>query len=233
MEHPAPELRPTALRGKLAIIGLSVCAVQCLLSAGLSAKVLTLVGDLRVATASSPVLGQLAALEELEVPLTAAWAICFLTTAVLFCRWLHSAYHNVIVLQPQAGRDTVGLTFTPGGAVAGFFIPFVNLWRPYRAVRELWDHSAMNESTDHASSAVGLWWTAWLAAQFTGRAGERMLRPDASEDLLVPGLMAITISQLVWIVAAGLAIKVIRGVDERQELWIAGLKTVVPGRVAP
>lgn len=206
--------------------------MQCLLSAGLSARVLTLVGDLRVATESSPVLGQLAALEELEVPLTVTWVICLLTTAVLFCRWLHSAYHNVIVLQPQAGRDVVGLTFTPGGAVAGFFIPIVNLWRPYRAVRELWDGSSMDESTDHASSAVGLWWAAWLAAQFIGRAGDRMLRPNASEDLLVPGLLALTISQLVWVVAAGLAIKVIRGVEERQELWIAGLKTVVPGRLA-
>lgn len=209
-----------------------MCAVQCLLGAGLSARVLTLVGDLRVATESSPVLEQLAALEELEVPLTAAWAICLLTTAVLFCRWLHSAYHNVIVLQPQAGRDVDGLTFTPGGAVAGFFIPFVNLWRPYRAVRELWDGSSMDESTDHASSVVGLWWAAWLAAQFVGRASDRMLRPDASDDLLVPGLMALTISELVWVVAAGLAIKVIRGVEERQELWIAGLKTVVPSRVA-
>jgi len=231
MQHRAPELRPTALRAKLAIIGLSVCAVQCLLNAGLSVRVLTLVGDLRVATESSPVLEQLAALEELEIPLTAAWAVCFLTTAVLFCRWLYSAYHNVIVLQPQAGRDTMGLTFTPGGAVAGFFIPFVNLWRPYRAVRELWDGSAMDESTDHARSAVGLWWTAWIVAQIIGRAGERMLRPNASDELLVPGLMAITVSDLVWIVAAGLAIKVIRGVEERQELWIAGLKAVVPGRV--
>ncbi len=233
MDHPPPELRPTALRAKLTILGLSVCGVQCLLAAGLSARVATLVGDLRVANESSPVLQQLATLEELETPLSMAWIVCFLTTTVLFGRWLHSAYHNVIVLQPQADRDRLGLTFTPGRAVASFFIPLFNLWRPYQAVRELWDSSAPADNAGQTSNVVAVWWSAWLAAQFIGRAGERMLRPDAGEHLLVPGLAAVTISQLIWIAAAALAINVIRGVEHRQGMWLAGLKSVVPGRITP
>jgi hypothetical protein len=31
-----------------------------------------------------------------------------------------------------------GLTYTPGGAVAAFLVPFLNLWKPLGVMRELW-----------------------------------------------------------------------------------------------
>jgi hypothetical protein len=51
--------------------------------------------------------------------------------AVLFCRWLYRAYED--------NRRLGGLPvrFTPGGAVASFFLPFINFYRPYQVMRDL------------------------------------------------------------------------------------------------
>jgi Domain of unknown function (DUF4328) len=59
----------------------------------------------------------------------------YLLTVVFFCRWMLQAYRTVLATQP--GR----VSSTAREAVASFFIPFVNLIRPYRAMRELVDAS--------------------------------------------------------------------------------------------
>lgn len=233
MDHPPTELRPTSLRAKLAIVGLSVCGVQCLLSAGLLAWGATLNGDFQVAGEGSPVLQQWARLEELEVSFNTAWIVCFVTTTVLFCRWLYRSYQNMIVLQPRAPWGIGGLPFTPGGAVASFFIPVLNLWRPYQAVRELWDRSVPDEQTWQGAPVVVLWWSAWLGAEVLRRVGGHILRPSADADLLAPGLALSAASQLMWVAAAILAIGVVRGIERRQGIRIAALASLVPGRLAP
>jgi len=56
----------------------------------------------------------------------------WITGAVLFCRWLHRAYEDNSHL---GGRP---LKFSPSYAVGSFFIPVVNLWQPYQAIRDLY-----------------------------------------------------------------------------------------------
>src|ERR1700722_14451889 len=54
----------------------------------------------------------------------AAWVVA----AVLYCLWLHAAYVDAALLQGPA------LRYTPGDAVASFFLPFVGFVRPYRVI---------------------------------------------------------------------------------------------------
>lgn len=56
----------------------------------------------------------------------------YLFTVVIFGRWIVRANKNVRAF----GAD--GLRITPGWAVGYFFVPIINLWRPYQAMKDLW-----------------------------------------------------------------------------------------------
>jgi hypothetical protein len=52
--------------------------------------------------------------------------------AVLFCRWLYRAYED------NQRLGGLPLKLSPAYAVGSFFIPVVNLWQPYQALRDLY-----------------------------------------------------------------------------------------------
>jgi hypothetical protein len=56
----------------------------------------------------------------------------WITAAILYCRWLYRAYED------NARLGGSPLRFTPSYAVGTFFIPIVNLWQPYQAIRDLY-----------------------------------------------------------------------------------------------
>jgi hypothetical protein len=89
------------------------------------------------------------------------WA-SFLLCAPLFLLWLHRAYAN---LKTVRGVDTA---FTPGWAVGYWFIPIVNLVRPYQIVKELWTKAHL-ATTGTSSARVSLWWAAYLGAGVAAR----------------------------------------------------------------
>ena len=59
----------------------------------------------------------------------------FLGTSVAFLFWFHRVQKNLPAL---GGRE---LKYTPGWAVGGFFVPFLNLVRPIQVMREVWHGS--------------------------------------------------------------------------------------------
>ena len=85
-------------------------------------------------------------------------------TAVLFVTWFYRAYRNLWV------ANVVGLHYSPGWAVAGWFIPFVNLVLPPRIAEDLWrgSHGVGMSSGRGAPDAtlVRSWWRRTLAAAF-------------------------------------------------------------------
>lgn len=85
--------------------------------------------------------------------------ILFLVTTIVFGRWIYLAQRNL----PELGaRD---LRFTPRWAVACFFIPIVNLWDPYQAMRDLAKASRRPPQWqgEDAPSVLIIWWMLWLA----------------------------------------------------------------------
>ncbi len=61
--------------------------------------------------------------------------LLYIVTVVLYCLWLYRVYQNL----PALGARN--LRFSPGWAVGYFFIPILNLFRPYQAVKETWKAS--------------------------------------------------------------------------------------------
>ncbi len=91
-------------------------------------------------------------------------------TGILFLVWLHRVYQNLPVLGAKQ------LRFTPGSAIGWWFIPFINLVRPYQIVQEAWKASDPNiDLTDPyawhkapGSPLIGWWWGSFLFMSWTG-----------------------------------------------------------------
>jgi len=95
----------------------------------------------------------------------------YLFTVVIFGRWIVRANRNARAL----GAFT--LRFTPGWAVGYFFIPIVNLWRPYQAMKDLWQVSRNPTawSSTTADFVLPAWWTLWLASGILAQISFRVL----------------------------------------------------------
>ena len=136
----------------------------------------------------------------------------YIAVAIAFLMWIHRAHRN---LQSLGNQD---LKYSPGWAVGWFFIPIMNLFRPYQVMSEIWrgsdpdlpigDSRAWKSST--VSSLVGWWWAFYLicevVAQITSRVafqGEELSEMKsaaylfmASDSIDIVGFLVT--SMLVW-----------------------------------
>jgi hypothetical protein len=144
--------------------------------------------------------------------------LVFLTTAVIFLMWIHRAYRNL----PALGA--CNLKYSPGWAVGGFFVPFLNLVRPFQVVREIWKDSDPNLTDDSSwqststSPLIGWWWAFFLISGLAGNVTLRMaLRGRETMSDLLAMSWTMLISDVLSMVTAIFAILVVRDIDKRQE----------------
>ncbi len=146
--------------------------------------------------------------------------LTYVGAVVAFLMWIHRAVRN------SASLGGYELRFTAGWAVGWWFIPFANLFMPYRAVSETWKVSDPSVgSTDRAtrrrlsSGVVLVWWLVWLAA---GVVGGALLRSQSGAPALE------LLASAADVLAAALAIYVVKELDRRQVVKharLAGLAT--------
>ena len=145
----------------------------------------------------------------------------YLTTVVFFAVWLYRANGNLRAFNPWARPE-----HSSGWAVGSFFVPFINLVVPYRAVKEVWQKSGTpDESLLAAPSPPGwfpAWWAFWLLAGFSGNIS---LRLSFNENIsLSTATIVSIIANALFVVASVFAYFVVDAIDKRQEETIAKLK---------
>jgi hypothetical protein len=147
--------------------------------------------------------------------------VVYIALAIAFLLWLHRAAKNV----PALGNPQSHVEYTPGWAVGWFFVPLANLFMPYKAVREVWEKSdpAIKTEEDRAFTPAAStplllgWWVSWIAMNVLARATSRLGRDAVSIETMVWVTWVDVVGDLLGIVAAVLAIFVVRGIDRRQE----------------
>ncbi len=133
--------------------------------------------------------------------------------------WAHRAYRNLPALGAQ------GLRFSPRWAAGAWFVPILNLFRPYQVVGEAWTASDPQErsstlETRARRTVPGLILAWWLLFIISSVAGNVVGRLGAISSTLAQTLAAdwlLVASNVLDIVAAALAVLVIRRLDARQE----------------
>ncbi len=141
--------------------------------------------------------------------------LILITTIVFFLMWLYRSYENLRAF----GNPPNTIDYSSGWAVGSFFVPFVNLVVPYRAIKELWRKSEpYNLQSFGAVSPPAwfpLWWAFWLISNIADNAYFRLTwRGNASRETL--GIVGIAADGL-GIIAAILAVVVIGEIDQRQQ----------------
>lgn len=206
---------PGGTRAKAAVVLLFVALAVHLVSALFTGYLYLLAGRAQA--------GQLISEEQavlVDGVAAALWLLPFLiraACAVPFCMWFHRAYCNLRALGINR------LTFNPGWAVGGWFVPFLNLVRPFQIAKEIWLGSLKETSiVDDVvrkrldNRPVTLWWTLFLAGNIVGYFGSRMISDDASPGQLQTSYLVLVISDLLTAAAAFAAVRVIRGIEQRQ-----------------
>jgi hypothetical protein len=160
------------------------------------------------------VAGMMGALDEDALSMTGALLavglgggviISLITGAVFFGMWMNRAAHNVRAL------GHTGFEISPAFGVGSFYIPIMNLWKPYQAMQDIWRASLANRNDSWLSTPSGDlvkgWWAAWLVAGFAGRIS------GASENFTGVDVVV----SLVLFVAAALCIMMMHAIATGQE----------------
>jgi heme/copper-type cytochrome/quinol oxidase subunit 2 len=133
-------------------------------------------------------------------------------TIILFAMWIYRANFNVRSLGAQ------NMKFTPGWSVGYYFIPILNLWRPYQAMKEIWKASKNPtswESEDH-SAILPWWWFFFLVASIIGNASFRASMSANEIHELITSTVITIASDVVSIPATIIALILVGKIHEMQ-----------------
>jgi len=148
----------------------------------------------------------------------------------VFLVWFRRSYQNLSTLGAEH------LESTPGWAVGGWFVPFLNLVRPYRIAKEMWIVSHRAASYDDLLDAppvsftpVSVWWGLFIIMSMLGNLGGRLMRRADGISALKTASAVVAASDLLSVAAALAAIWMIRGLWQVQRTAAERRGLVPPG----
>jgi hypothetical protein len=153
-------------------------------------------------------------------------------TVIALCMWFYRAYKNLKLWK------ITGLKYSPGWAVGYFFIPFLNLFRPYQIAQEIWKASDTQVSLqagsqwqgNKGSNVIGAWWASWIIANIIGQISFRMSMAQRSTMAdQKAALLADVISELVSILAGAMAALMILRIQSRQSQKLESILSETEG----
>lgn len=157
-------------------------------------------------------------------------------SGIVFLRWFHRAYCNVAQLSLR------GTNHATKWAVWGWFVPFLNLYRPYAIAREMWDKCiSAGTSTQVAAvattngSIVTFWWVSFVLAGALDRAAYQISARSESLDAALLADYTLLASDIVSIFAAFIAMSFVRELAARHDRAIRAFQVtpVLPEVMQP
>lgn len=103
----------------------------------------------------------------LLLPLLAVTIACYVVVGM----WIYRMASNAWALSGPHPLD-----HSPGWAVGWYFIPIANLWKPYQALKEVWQASGNPREPGRVSVPwlFPAWWSLWLATNFISNIAARL-----------------------------------------------------------
>jgi hypothetical protein len=149
--------------------------------------------------------------------------IVFITLAVVFIQWFRRAYFNL------HQTEEFSLKYTEGWAAGAWFVPFLNLVRPYEIMAEIWEKTQVvdsdTEGWDNSSKEkegkqlVGWWWALFLLQNIANNIASRI----GGDMNSIEGLMASTQAEMfvffLEVPAILVAINVVKKVSKFEEAF--------------
>ena len=125
--------------------------------------------------------------------LYALLGVCYLVVVVAsyitLIRWLRRAYYNLHQL------PGIRPEYSDGWAAGAWFVPFINFWRPYTIMREVWlgtQRAALGRIVEPAT-LLSWWWAAFVLKLIVARITWHMGSSFGSDTLTQDDLLATTL----------------------------------------
>jgi hypothetical protein len=135
-----------------------------------------------------------------------------IATTILFAMWIYRANFNARQLGAQ------GMRFSPAWSIGYYFIPVLLLWKPYQAMKEIWQASKNPASwtTVKRGSILPWWWFFFLAAGLLGQATFRASLQAKEINELIRSTGIAMASDLVSIPATIIALVLVKQIYAMQ-----------------
>ncbi|MDP0496349.1 MAG: DUF4328 domain-containing protein [Verrucomicrobiota bacterium JB024] len=90
------------------------------------------------------------------------WTVYSVFLGVVFLRWIYRANKNC------HGFGAEGMAFSPGWSIGYYFIPLLNLYQPFRAMKEIMQVSQCpgDWKRQPTGGLIYVWWTLWLLSLY-------------------------------------------------------------------
>ena len=145
------------------------------------------------------------------------YVLVFVLLTVVFLVWLYRIRIN------EGDLGISGTRFSNGWSVWVWFIPIMNLFRPYQIMKEAWQASDPDAIPDGwmqsaISPLLGWWWALWLVGGYASNVSARIFfGADDLESYITSDRLDLVSSALL-IPSALLAIMIVRGISARQDM---------------
>ena len=138
------------------------------------------------------------------------YLIVLIVSAVTFIQWFRRAYYNL-------HQKVDNLSYSEGWAAGAWFVPILNLFRPYQIMKELFVETRkllvqkeLRLAEKIAVSSLGVWWTLWILNNLIGQFVFRYARTAET----IPEYSIMTVADMagsiVGIILAFMAVKIIK-----------------------
>jgi hypothetical protein len=149
-----------------------------------------------------------------QMTIGVAQLVLYITTGIVFLSWIYRANGNARALGAKDMR------FTPGWAVGWYFVPIMSLWKPFQAMREIWQASAApgNWQSVQTPPLLGWWWALYLGANILGQIGLRLSKNIDSVDSAITASAFITAADIASVALDAAALLVVMKIAANQ-VW--------------
>ena len=138
------------------------------------------------------------------------YLIAYVISTVTFIQWFRRAYFNL-------HQKVTYLAYTEGWAAGSWFVPIVNLYRPYQIMKELYQETkalfikkGIDVNSNFTTNALGWWWTLWIINSIIGQFVFRYSMKADTIDELTISTVASMIGNILGIPLALITVKVIK-----------------------
>jgi hypothetical protein len=146
--------------------------------------------------------------------------LVFAAGAIVFIGWLWAAYKNLDVVAPSERR------YSESWAIFGWFVPILALVRPMKIVNDVWYGGSRDDA--QPSALILFWWCSWLLGWFVGIFARGSKNGAATPEDFRTGTILFLVLDSVSIIAALLAIAVVRTLTKRLDEKAAAIPPPAP-----
>lgn len=141
-----------------------------------------------------------------------AYLVFFILAAIRFIMWFRRAYFNLRIISPES------VVYEVGWAAGSWFIPLLNLVRPYQIMMEIWYETYFNIGDERKDNRaiIGWWWGLFVAIGFYSNLTS-LFGDNATYSGLMIQVANVSISVLLLFIPLYLIIKIIQQLSKAEE----------------